>query len=62
MGGMLERYFAARLAGLGTAATHEVEVFAYEAELVVAVSEVLGQPESSRLKPDLAFDLGWRTW
>jgi hypothetical protein len=30
-------------------------------ELAAAVPEVLGQPESSRSKPNLAFDR-WATW
>jgi hypothetical protein len=36
-------------------------VVAEEAELAVAVPEVLGWPESSRSMPDLAFDY-WKTW
>lgn len=61
MAGMLERYFAAILAGLGMALAWEEEGVVSEADFVEAGSEVQDQLESSRSRPNLAWDFRWTT-
>lgn len=61
MAAQLERDFAARLARREMNLVWEGDVVGEEVELAAVVPGVLGQPKSSRLKPDLACGC-WTTW